>query len=385
MVTAASLYAYIARSIGPKAGIGAAAMALLAYPAMHIGLVAGFGAVCAKILKLAAGVTVPWWGCAAVGLAVIAVLGTRKVDLSGWVLGVLLLGEVAVVVGYDLVMLTHPHDGYLDVGPLSPTRIVATAGGFIALVGVTASFTGIELPTVMAEEAKDLRRTVARATRLAVIVTGGLYAVSAWALMIATGPRNIQAAARTHGPQLIFDLVTPYLLAPLVQLGQLLFLTSLFAAALAFHATAARYLFALGREGVLPGWLGKTSRHTGAPARASLTHSLIAATALAGYVAAGWRDPLTHLLFWGTVAGGFGVLILRLPARAGAGRPRRRHTHTRHRCCHCLIRKDVFRCETTPQPPYSQVSASARPPPPTSTRSPRPWSTRSSTLRTRGG
>jgi len=104
VVTAASLCAYIARSIGPKAGIGAGAMALLAYPAMHIGLVAGFGAVCAKILKLAAGVTVPWWGCAAVGLAVIAVLGTRKVDLSGWVLGVLLLGEVAVVVGYDLVM-----------------------------------------------------------------------------------------------------------------------------------------------------------------------------------------------------------------------------------------------------------------------------------------
>ncbi len=310
VVTAGSLYAYIARGIGPRAGIAAAGVALLAYPAMHIGLVAGFGAVCAEVLKIAGGVAVPWWVCAAAGLIVIGVLGTRKVDLSGWVLGVLLLGEVAVVVGYDLVVLAHPHDGHLDPGPLSPTRLVASAGGFIALVGVTASFTGVELPTVMAEEAKDPRRTVARATRLAVLLTGGLYAVSAWALTVATGPANIQTAARTHGPQLIFDLVTPYLLAPLVQLGQLLFLTSLFAAALAFHTTTARYLFALSRDGVLPAWLGRTGRHTGAPALASLTHSLIAAAVLAGYVAAGWRDPLTHLLFWGTVAGGFGVLIL---------------------------------------------------------------------------
>jgi amino acid transporter len=208
------------------------------------------------------------------------------------------------------VMLTHPHGGHLDPAPLSPTRLVATTGGFIALVGVTASFTGIELPTVMAEEAKDPRRTVGRATRLAVLLTGALYAVSAWALTVATGPANIQTAAKTHGPQLIFDLVAPYLLAPLVQLGQLLFLTSLFAAALAFHMTAARYLFALGRDGVLPGWLGNTSRHTGAPARASLIHSLAAVAVLAGYLAAGLHDPLTHLLFWGTVAGGFGVLIL---------------------------------------------------------------------------
>jgi amino acid transporter len=310
VVTAGSLYAYIARGIGPRAGVCAAGVALLAYPAMHIGLAAGFGAVAAEVLHIAAGVDVPWWACAAVALAVIGVLGTRKVDLSGRVLGVLLLGEVAVVVGYDLVILTHPHAGHIDPTPLSPARLAASAGGFIALVGVTASFTGIELPTVMAEEAKDPRRTVARATRLAVLLTGALYAVSAWALTVGTGLTNIQTAAKTHGPQLIFDLVTPYLFTPLVQLGQLLFLTSLFAAALAFHMTAARYLFALGRDGVLPGWLGKTSRHTGAPAHASRTHSLVAATVLTGYVAAGWHDPLTHLLFWGTVAGGFGVLIL---------------------------------------------------------------------------
>jgi amino acid transporter len=310
IVTAGSLYAYIARGLGPRAGLAAAGVALLAYPVMHIGLVAGFGAVFTEVLQVVAGADVPWWVGAFAGLAAIAFLGTRKVDLSGWVLGVLLLGEVAVVLVYDLVMLTHPHQGHIAAGPLSPLHIVATAGGFVALVGVTASFTGIELPTVMAEEAKDPRRTVARATRAAVLLTGALYAGSAWALTVATGPDNIQTQAKTHGPQLIFELVSPYVLAPLVQLGQLLFLTSLFAAALAFHATAARYLYALGREGVLPPALGAASRHTGAPARASLVHSLIAATVLVGYLAAGLDDPLTHLLFWGTVAGGFGVLIL---------------------------------------------------------------------------
>jgi amino acid transporter len=80
----------------------------------------------------------------------------------------------------------------------------------IALIGVAASFTGIELPTVLGEEAKNPHHTTGRATRTAVLLTGTLYTVSAWALPVATGTDQIQEAAREHGPLLLFTLISPH-------------------------------------------------------------------------------------------------------------------------------------------------------------------------------
>ena len=274
---------------------------------MHLGLLAGLGAIFTQALATA-GIQMPWLAGTLTAWAVIAVLGTRRIDLTGRLLAVLLIAEVTVMIGYDAVLLTHPHGGHPQVGPLSPTQLLAP-GGLIALIGVAASFTGIELPTVLGEEAKNPHHTTGRATRTAVLLTGTLYTISAWALPVATGTDQIQQAAREHGPLLLFTLISPHTPAPLVQAGQVLLLTSVFAAALAFHTTATRYLFALAREHVLPARLGATSR-TGAPTPASLLHSLGTLLALTAYTATGAHDPLKHLLLWGTITGGFGITAL---------------------------------------------------------------------------
>ena len=129
---------------------------------------------------------------------------------------------------------------------------------------------------MFSEETKDPRRTVARATYIAVAVTGLLYGLSAWAMSVATGPDNIVAAARADGTDLIFHLVSPYLADSIITIARILFITSLFAALLSFHHTVARYLFALGRERVLPAVFGRTSRRTGAPKVGSLVQSGLA-------------------------------------------------------------------------------------------------------------
>jgi amino acid transporter len=128
-------------------------------------------------------------------------------------------------------------------------------------------------------------------------------------MSVATGPDKIVDAATADGTDLMFNLVSPYLGSELVTVGRLLFITSLFAALLSFHHTVARYLFALGRERVLPAALGRTSRRTGAPKAGSIIQSTLAAVVLTGYVLAG-ADPIVHLFFWVTVTGGLGVLIL---------------------------------------------------------------------------
>jgi amino acid transporter len=177
------------------------------------------------------------------------------------------------------------------------------------LVVAVAGFVGFEATVVFSEETRDPRRTVARATYLAVTTIGLLYGLSAWAMSVATGPDSIVPAARQHHTELMFDLVAPRLGQTVVDVGHLLFLTSLFAALLAFHHTVARYLFALGRERVLPGALGRTSHRTGAPKVGSFVQTTFALAVLVAYAVSG-VDPIVYLFGWLTTIGGLGVLIL---------------------------------------------------------------------------
>ncbi|MFI5489212.1 APC family permease [Micromonospora echinaurantiaca] len=308
LVNAGAFYSYVSQGLGKPAGVSAAFIAVLAYNAMQIGLYGGFGAVLSGWLDDRFGIQVAWWLCALAGWVVVAVLGVLRVDLNGLVLAVMLLAEIAVAAVFAVVMVAHPAEGGVSFAALSPSFLVA-AGIGAALVTAVTGFVGFEATTVFSEETRDPKRTVARATYIAVAVTGLLYGLSAWALTVATGPDNIVSAAQQHSTELVFTLVQPHLGQFFVDLGHMLFVTSLFAALLSFHHTVGRYLFSLGREQVLPGILGRTSRRTGAPKAGSMTQSALAFVLLVGYAIAG-ADPIVHLFFWITVSGGLGVLIL---------------------------------------------------------------------------
>jgi amino acid transporter len=308
IVNAGAFYTYVARGLGRPAGVAAAVVALLAYNAMQIGLYGGFGAVLAQFLHDRYSWDITWWVCALAAWVAVAVLGLLRIDLNGKVLAVVLIAECAVALVFDAVMLSNPASGDISFDTLAPSHIFA-AGIGAALVTAITGFVGFEGTVVFSEETKDPRRTVPRATYLAVAIIGLLYGLSAWAMSVATGPDHIVDSARTDGTDLIFNLVSPHLGDGIVTIGRILFITSLFAALLAFHHTVARYLFALGRERVLPAWLGRTSRRTGAPKAGSIVQSVIAVAVLTGYALAG-ADPIVHLFFWITVTGGLGVLVL---------------------------------------------------------------------------
>jgi amino acid transporter len=112
-----------------------------------------------------------------------------------------------------------------------------------------------------------------------------------------------------NGSETMFGLVDPHLAQLWLDVGHVLFVTSLFAALLSFHNVAARYSFALGRERFLPAWLGLTGRRFRAPFWGSLTQSILAIIVLALFAVTA-VDPFVYLFFWWTVTGGAGVLIL---------------------------------------------------------------------------
>jgi amino acid transporter len=313
IVNSGAFYSYISHGLGRTVGVGAAFVALPAYSAMQIGLFGLFGSAASGILA-EFGLKVPWYLCAIIAWALVAVLGLLWVDLSGRVLAILLVAEISIVLLYDLVMVGHPADHHVSFATFSPAPLLTPVVGSLLVLAI-AGFVGFEATVVLSEEAKDPKRTIARATHWAVLLAGLLCSLSAWAMSVATGPGRIASVAKAHQTDLVFFLVSPHLPTALVDVGYLLFLTSVFAALLAFHAAVARYQFALGREGVLPAAWGRTHPRTGAPLLGSLTQSLLAVGVLSAYAAA-HAEPLVYVFAWLTTIGGLGVLILMWAASA---------------------------------------------------------------------
>jgi amino acid transporter len=113
------------------------------------------------------------------------------------------------------------------------------------------------------------------------------------------------AAAAAQGPGLLFGLSGS---GGLGQAAQVLFVTSLFAAALAFHNAVWRYAFALGRENVLPATLGRTGGNN-IPKAASLAQSVTGLAVIAACALSG-QNPMARLFFWAGTTGGLGIIIL---------------------------------------------------------------------------
>ena len=118
---AGAFYAYVARGLGKPTGIGAAWVALVSYNAMQIGIYGMFGFALADFLTTTFGLSTPWWVCALIGWAVVAILGVNKVDLSAKVLGIVVACEFLVVIVYDVLALKVAPEG-ISTESLQPAQ-----------------------------------------------------------------------------------------------------------------------------------------------------------------------------------------------------------------------------------------------------------------------
>ncbi|WP_081998212.1 APC family permease [Sinomonas humi] len=311
VTNAGAFYAYVAQGISRPAGVGASLVALMSYNLMQVGIYGLFGFTVSSLLSSRFGLNVPWWIPVIICIAVVAVLGVNRVDLSAKVLGGLVALEFLVVIVYDVVSFAVAPEG-VTAAPLSPSSLFLPGVGAVLSFGI-AAFMGFESAAIYSEEAKDPRRTIPRATYTAVAVIAVFYAVSSWAMAIGTGPSQLFDAAGKQGPDLVFTFLSGHVGQLIADIAQVLFCTSLFAALVSFHNAVARYFFSLGRERVIPAWLEATSRH-GAPKAGSLVQTGIAVVVTVGFAIAGnGADPLYPVLTmftWLTNAGAMGLVLL---------------------------------------------------------------------------
>lgn len=310
---AGAFYAYIAQGLSRAAGVGAAWVALISYNAMQIGIYGLFGFASASFVNAKLGLNVPWWLTALVGFAIVGWLGINKVDLSAKIIGVLVGLEFLAVIVFDIVSFAVSPEGASGAG-LAPSNLF-TAGVGAALAFSMAAFMGFESAAIYSEEAKDPTRSIARATYIAVGIIALFYAFSGWAMTVGTGPSQIVAMSQEFGPDLAFVFLSNHGAVVVSDIAQLLFITSLLAALIAFHNAVARYVFSLGRESVLPrGFARVNTRH--APVAGSLTQSFLALAMLAVFAVAGIGSelgemyPVLTFFTWLTNTAAFGLVLL---------------------------------------------------------------------------
>ncbi|MFD6915038.1 APC family permease [Streptomyces virginiae] len=321
---AGAFYAYIARGLGPTAGAGASLVALVAYSAMQVGVFGILGFEISGLFATYLDIELAWWIPALLAVAVTGALGWLKIDLNAKVLGVLLLVECVLVVVFDVAAITEPAAEGLSLHAFNPETL-GGAGFGTALCFCIAAFVGFEQSPVYAEETSKPHIVVSRVMFLAVGFVALFFAVSAWALTVATGPSEVVKTSAEAGPTLLFQLTESRLGTTFTDVLHVLFVTGMFAAMLSFHNVVARYAFAMGREGLLPATFGRTNAGTGAPATGSLLQTGVAALVVIAFaltedkapadptLAVQPPDPTTpvlHLFTWMGSVGALGVTLL---------------------------------------------------------------------------
>jgi amino acid transporter len=312
---AGALYAYISRGLGGTVGAGASYVALFAYSLMQSGSYGIFGFEISSQIALHWHHNIAWWIPALGGVAITAVFGALKIDLNARTLGVLLLIETTMVVIFDIGFLSDPGPQGVSAHAFDPGTL-SGAGLGTALCFTIAAFLGFEQAPVYAEETSDPQRVVSKVMFMAIGFATVFFAISAWAITVATGPSGVIAGAQKDGPNLIFGLTQDRLGGAFTDALNIFFITGIFACMLSFHNVVARYAFAMGRDGLLPKAVGRTSRTSGAPAIGSLLQTLVALVVVAVFAITDDKPvgdptaPVLRLFTWAGNVGALGIVLL---------------------------------------------------------------------------
>jgi hypothetical protein len=197
-----AFYAFISRGIGRVVGVSAALVALLSYSFLQVALYGALGPAAESEAAAHLGVHEAWWRWALAAWAVVTVLGLLRVDITGRILGVLLSAEILVILAETILGLAHPAGGHVSFATLSQAALTSAGFGTFGVLAVVAGlgFVGFEQAPVLAEEARNTRRTIPVATYAALGMIAVVYAGASWGMAVRNGTGHVVAAAGAQGP-----------------------------------------------------------------------------------------------------------------------------------------------------------------------------------------
>jgi amino acid transporter len=292
MASAGYAYTYVSRSLGKSWGFLSGWLYFFAFACFVPMTMAGVGWLFSDLIGVD---PQTWWFpfflvgmLILVGLSVVRISVTTKVQLLVGVLTVLVLLVFALIVTGK----GGAHGQSLQPFTFSHTVSGGFHGVFYGLIFGVTSFIGFESAADFGEETANPRKAVPIAILSAVIFAIVFYVFVTYATTIGYGVDYLQ-----HGKQptswVAGGLIPAaeqygnHTLGKLIEVGALL---SAFIVCVACATASARTLFAMGREGTLPGWFARTHSKYRTPANASVTVALVA-TAMAALIGFGFAKP----------------------------------------------------------------------------------------------
>jgi amino acid transporter len=319
VTNAGAFFAYVGRGLGRNAGTGSAFVSIVAYVTIQLAIYGFFGGIMAGQGAVLLGIDMPWYVWSGIAWVLVTALSLLSIDVGAKVLGTLMLLEVISLLIAGIAILINNAGSMNFAASFSPENIFI--GGFaggagIALAFALASFIGFEATAIYGEESKDPKRTVPRATYWAVGLITTVFAIVSFAMVTGLGSATVvdRVAEISEGganpAAVLFFLVNENVGPWLVTVMEWLVVSSLFAGLLAFQNANARYVFALGRAGVLPASLGKTNA-SGAPTGGVIVTSVLAAAVILLFVIQG-LDPVLNLFFWMSAVTAIAIMVVEI-------------------------------------------------------------------------
>lgn len=289
VTSAGGFYTFVTRGLGRITGLGTGLLIALCYIVFTAAVVGTTGYFAATTVEAFTGINLPAWLYMVIALALMSVFAVFQIELTAKVLGVALISEVLVLVVLAVgVFAVGGAEGF-SLAPFNPVEIFGNSAAIkafgagaagVALFGAFWSWVGFEMAPNYAEETREPHRIAKIATYGSVIGLGVFYVVISYAFVTGWGLDGAATAVKAQYAgefsSAFYPLADRYVGPWVTVLMQILIVTGSFACSMAFYNTGARYLFALGREGVLPGALARTSKRR-SPVISSMTVTAIVA------------------------------------------------------------------------------------------------------------
>ena len=293
---AGGFVAYVAQGLGARAATAAAGITLLFYTALLCALWAFYGVIAQGTFDAKFGIDISPTVLTFATLAIVTLITFRGVDVSMRLAALLLCLEAIALLILDVAILGGGGASGISVEGFAPSAIVGPGLGLAFLFAV-ACFTGFEATVVFSEEARDPHRTIPRAAYVAIAFVAVFYALTTWALSNGWGTGNVQQAAIEDPVGFVFAQSTEHAGSWLTSIIEVLVVTSFIAMFVGFQSMFARYVFALGRAGVLPRRMSVADERTGSPKYAALAIGIVVGFIVAAFLVFG-ADPVTTIYSW---------------------------------------------------------------------------------------
>lgn len=307
MATAGYAYTYASRSLGKEMGFMAGWLYFFGFICFVPMTMSGVGYLAADLLGLNPKLWILFFF---IGMVLFLVLSTIHIKVTTRVQLIVGIVTVAVIVLVDVVTTAKggSHGQALSAFSFSHTNEGGFTGVFYGIILGVTSYIGFETAADFGEETAHPRRNIPIAIIAATGFAVVLYLFTTYAIAIGFGVNN--GAKFGADPVALKTTATTFVgpwLGTLVEIGGM---AAAFIVCVACATAAARTLFAMGREGVLPAAFARTHPRFRTPVNATIAVTVVATlmALLMGYPLSDptFGQPFSNYYFWATV----GTLVI---------------------------------------------------------------------------